>query len=106
MIRPKYLIMAADLLLAYCALLTAYLIRFFTVESLQDVSYGGPLRLLLYLAVIFFSSYFFELYEKQHFSNKRFLAYRIPAAAVLSFLILSAVFYLFPHSQFGRGVLL
>lgn len=106
MIRPKFYIIVTDLLLAFVALVLSYLLRFMTFESLHDLFAVSIIRLSFYLVVIVFSSYFFELYEKRKFFNKRFLAYREPAAFVLSFLILSSIFYIFPSLQFGRGILL
>ncbi len=105
MIRPKFYIIATDLCLAIIALYCGYLLRFLSFESAQSFVQSGYVRLFFYLSSTLFSSYFFELYEKRNFYNKRFLVYRIPAVFVLSFLVLSVIFYIAPSHLFGRGVL-
>jgi sugar transferase (PEP-CTERM system associated) len=105
MIRPKFYIIATDLCLAFIALYCGYLLRFLSFESAQDIFFSSYIRLFFYLSAVLFSSYFFELYEKRKFFNKRFLIYRVPAVFVLSFLVLSVIFYVVPSHLFGRGVL-
>lgn len=105
MIRPKIVLVTADLLLAFFALHAAYVLRLVTLDF-SGIHKTSLLRLFFYLVVVIFSSYFFELYERQKFSRKGFLASRIPIALVLSFVVLSSVFYVLPEGQFGRGLLL
>ena len=105
MIRTKYLIVIADILLACLCLVGAYLLRFGSLDSLNMLLGGGVFRVLCYLVVVIFSSYLFNLYNSQKFASRKFLAYRITSVTFVAFFVLSAIFYLFPAFQFGRGLL-
>ena len=106
MIRPKYLIMIADAFMAFLCLALAYALRFMSFDSLESLFIGGYFRLICYLVVIIFTTYLFDLYERQRFVNRKHLAYRVAAVAFFAFFLLSAIFYLLPSLQFGRGLLL
>jgi len=105
MIRFKYLIMIADMILATLCLVGAYQFRFGPFSSLDGLVSGGFFRFFCYLWVILFSSYLFELYDRQKFSSRKLLFYRVASVSLLAFFLLSAIFYLFPSLQFGRGLL-
>ncbi len=105
MIRPKYLIMVTDLCLAYLCLVFAYILRFGSFDSLDGLFTGGSLRVFCYLVVIIFTTYLFDLYDRQKFVSRKHLIYRVATVTFISFFILSAIFYLFPSLQFGRGLI-
>lgn len=105
MIRPKFYIIILDIILAIICLICAYLVRFGDVDSLNLILGGGLFRVLSYLVVVFLASYFFDLYNFQQFADRKFIAQRVLLAAFVSFLILSALFYMFPGLRFWRGVL-
>lgn len=106
MIRPKFYIIIADSLLAFVSLLFAYIVRFSDDAVFELFFDAGIARALCYLVVVAFSAYLFELYEFQRFASKKFILQNSIFAALLSFFVLSALFYLLPVTQFGRGVLL
>ena len=105
MIRPKYLLLCLDLWCAYVCLVAAYILRLGLQSDYQELWTTGILKAALLLAVIAFSSYFFELYDSQKFFAKNFLLYREGANLLTLFFLLSALFYLFPSLQLGRGVM-
>ncbi len=105
MIRPKYLLLCLDLWCAYVCLVAAYVLRLGLQSDYQELWTTGILKAALLLAVIAFSSYFFELYDSQKFFAKKFLLYREGANLLTLFFLLSALFYLFPTLQLGRGVM-
>ena len=105
MIHPKFFIAFADLLLAYACFLCACLLRFFGTDSLYQCWEVGIFQLFCYLFIILFCSYFFEVYSVRKFINLKFVLLRTAATVLSAFFILSAVFYLFPALQFGRGLL-
>ncbi len=105
MSRSRYLIILADVCLACLALVGAYQLRFGFFSSLDSLFSGGFFRVILYLWVVVFSSYLFELYDRFKFFRRKFLLYRVFSAGLLAFVLLSATFYLFPSFQFGRGLL-
>lgn len=106
MIRPKYFIIIADICLAYLCLAGAHLVRFGSLSSQDSLASGGVLKLICYLCTIIFSSYLFQLYDRQKFSSRKLLFYRVVSVGLFAFFVLSAIYYLFPSIQFGRGLLL
>lgn len=105
MIRAKYLIVIADILLACLCLVGAYLLRFGSLDSLNMLLGGGNFRLIVFLFVVIFSSYFSDLFNYQKFNSRKFVLQRAFFAMVISFLALSAIFYILPSLRFWRGVL-
>jgi len=105
MIRPKFFIVIADLLLAYICLVLAFLLRFESFESLVGLNSGGLVRIICYLLAVAFSAYFFELFEIIRFKRLDYVVRRTIFAAMSTFFLLSALFYLLPQLQFGRGLL-
>lgn len=106
MIRPKFYIIVIDFLLAVASLVLAHLLRFDGHESLNRLWGGGLLRVALYLVVVIFSAYFFNLFDARKFGRKRYIFKYTFLAFLTSFLTLSAIFYIFPGLRFWRGVLL
>ncbi len=105
MIRPKYFIIIIDIILVYLSFAGAFLLRFGSISGLDNVSFGGFFRFFCYLSVVIFSTYLFELYDWMKFSSRKFLVYRGALVSIFAFFLLSAVFYLFPSFQLGRGLL-
>jgi len=67
---------------------------------------GGLFRIFCYLAVVILSSYFFDLFSYREFASRKYIVQRVLLATLVSFLILSAIFYMLPGLRFWRGVLL
>lgn len=105
MTRPKVIIIAADLLIVFVALVVTYVIRFSSFESLQILWAGGPARIVCYLLIFVFSAYFFDLYDIRNFKSPQLILRRVATATLIAFVLLTTYFYLFPESQFGRGIL-
>lgn len=106
MVRPKFFIISADLLLAFAALMLAFPVRFSSWESLGQLFNDGFFRIVGYLLILAFSNYFFELYEVRKFRDRNFIFRRVGASLFASFVLLTSFFYLLPNHQFGRGLLL
>lgn len=94
-----------DLVLAFTALLLGYLLRF-PESGVADLLAGGWLRLLIFVVVLVFSSYFCELYIRERNSGVLPRLARIAACLGLSLVVLSVLYYIFPDLLVGRGVLL
>jgi sugar transferase (PEP-CTERM system associated) len=106
MIRPRHLLILTDLLLAFTSLLVAYVVRFYDFNSIEMLYEAGYTRLICFLLVVVISSYLFELYEVSRFVSRKFILQNSVLSALLAFFVLSALFYLLPLSQFGRGLLI
>ena len=105
MIRGKYFIIVADICLAFLCLAGAHFIRFASVTSLDGLLSGGFFKISCYLTIIVFATHLFELYDKRRFVSRKFLLYRTISIACFTFFLLSAIYYIFPSLQFGRGLL-
>ena len=97
--------MIADGCLAYICLAFAFIIRFGAIDSVKELFSGGYFRVFCYLTVVIFATYLFDLYDRQKFINRKHLVYRIASSVLGAFFLLSALFYLLPSLQFGRGLL-
>jgi sugar transferase (PEP-CTERM system associated) len=106
MVRPKYFIIIADIFLAYICLVGAHLLRFGSLSGLDSLFSEGFARIFFYLCTVVFSTYLFGLYDRQKFLSHKLLFYNVTSVGLLTPFILSAIYYLFPSFQFGRGVLL
>lgn len=106
MIRPKFFIILADLLFATFSLLGAYWLRFSQFDSAEVFYEIGLPRIICYLIVVVLATYLLELYEFKTFASRKLIAQSAAFSSLLSFFVLSALFYLFPMAQFGRGILL
>jgi sugar transferase (PEP-CTERM system associated) len=105
MVRPKFLIIIADLIFALISISLGYQLRFLTFDGLQGFYKPGVLGIFFYLSGVLFCSYFFELYEFRKFVKGYFIFYRVAVAFVTTLLFLSSLFFIFQSLQFGRGVL-
>ena len=105
MIRPKFVILVFDLLLAYASFQLACLFRFGALDSAGALGNGDLLKIVIYLVCVVFSTYFFQLYDIQRYNSLGYVMRRSLFVAVATFFILSALFYMFPGLQIGRGLL-
>ncbi len=105
MLRPKTSLFLIDALLAFSCLICSYPLRFFSLDSVDFLWRDNLLTIFIYIAVIIFSTYFFELYELRSFLNGKWLLLRCGFVFSASVLALSVLFYLFPSIQLGRGIL-
>lgn len=105
MIKRAVFLIAGDTLAALVALSAAYLIRFGSVSQLHDFSYQHQLGIFMFVAAQISSSFLVELYALFSENGKKELAVRIIISIVVSFFILTAIFYLSDFAPYGRGVL-
>lgn len=105
MLRPKFLLLLADGAIAALGLYLALLLRFSSVASLPE-QVQAPWSPILCLLVVVFVAYVFELYDPRKFISRRFVLLHCAYVGITALAILSALFYVFPALQFGRGILL
>ncbi|WP_045221316.1 TIGR03013 family XrtA/PEP-CTERM system glycosyltransferase [Desulfonatronum thioautotrophicum] len=94
---------AGDLALALGALYVALLLRFGEIFQAGFITME---QIGAFVLVMLFSSFFVEMYTQRQDITLRSLAMRILFGVTLSFFLLSALYYLFPTTMYGRGVLL
>lgn len=106
MVRPQFLLLLMDAFLALCALLLAHLLRRGAIDLARILSEDGLLRILCYIAVLATTSYFLDLFNYQHFNNRKSVVIKVVISALAALVILSALFYILPGPGFWRGILL
>lgn len=64
-----------------------------------------PVKIGLFVMVLILSSFFLELYEQEKNTGKKEILLRSFFASVVSFFVLSALYYMLPLTEVGRGIL-
>ncbi|GBE04333.1 UDP-N-acetylgalactosamine-undecaprenyl-phosphate N-acetylgalactosaminephosphotransferase [bacterium BMS3Abin09] len=115
MYKRTFVLIFGDALLAVLGVYAGFLIRtqglptiggFIRPESSHYLTRTYPVSsFLLFIIVIIFSSFFVELYNQSRHLNKRDLMLRIMTGFLISFFLLSALQYMMPFAEYGRGVL-
>jgi sugar transferase (PEP-CTERM system associated) len=97
-------LLIGDALLSILAVHVASLIRFGSLAEIYIYALDVE-RLLVFALFILFSSYLLELYNLEKQQGKRELFVRIPIALMVSFLMLTPMYYSVPSLTLGRGLL-
>ncbi|MBT0662737.1 TIGR03013 family PEP-CTERM/XrtA system glycosyltransferase [Geobacter pelophilus] len=97
---------AFDTIFAILALFSAYFIRFGFIPILNNMSRFEIARIIVFVIVLLFSSFLLEIYTYSVEIGKREYLIRITLSLVVSFFILTSLFYLTEFLLFGRIVLL
>ena len=100
-----YILFLGDFINGIIALILANLVRFGPEFDLAGFFSQGLPVLVTFLLVILFSSYFSELYDRERLLNRIELGLRISVVLVLSFFMLTVIYYLVPSLRLGRGIL-
>ena len=103
--KTIYILFLGDFINAVIALILANLVRFGWEFDLAGFFSQGLPVLFTFPLIILFSSYFSELYDRERLLNRIELGLRISVVLVLSFFILTVIYYLFPSLHLGRGIL-
>ncbi len=97
-------VFVGDALFALLALTAAYLIRYGNVPAFEHMGKADIVRTTLFVGVLLFSSFLLELYSFIGIEDKEY-AIRVFLSIVLSFFVLTAIFYLSEFALYGRGLL-
>jgi len=100
-----YILLLGDFINSSLALVLAGLIRFGSTYNPAALFKESLPAVATFVVVLLFSSYFSELYDRERLLNRIELLLRIAVVLVLSFFILSIVYYLLPSLLLGRGLL-
>ena len=113
--KRTYLLIFGDAVLSVLGLFAGFLIRtqslpeitgFIRPESTQDIIRTHSVSsFLLFIIVMVFSSFFVELYNKDRLFEKKDIMLRIMTGVIISFFILSALYYMMPFAEYGRAML-
>lgn len=95
-----------DAVFAFLALLTSNYIRLGTVPVLSDLSQHEIARIALFVTVLIISSFLLEIYSSSVEITDREHLVRVALSLVVSFFILTGLFYLTEFELYGRGMLI
>lgn len=102
--KTALLLMTGDLILSVLALCVAHLIRFGAVSGTDNlVGVTGVVQIALLSSAMLFSSFFVELYNSDRIMRLKERFVYIGVSLILSFVALTAIFYLVPELTIGRG---
>ena len=94
------LLIAGDALLSLFAVYVGFLVRLSSATiNMTDVK-----RFVVFMLVTVFSSFLLELYNHNKELGKKELFLRIMIALLISFLLLTSIYYMIYFEMFGRGV--
>ncbi|WP_221252540.1 TIGR03013 family XrtA/PEP-CTERM system glycosyltransferase [Desulfuromonas versatilis] len=103
--RSIILLLATDALAAALVLILGHGLRFLGFAGVGELFAGGGVKVALFATCVVFAAYFCELYGRERQVDRLELAARLAVSLSLAFLLLSAVYYVFPDMMIGRGVL-
>jgi sugar transferase (PEP-CTERM system associated) len=103
--KKVILLIIYDLGSALLAIPIAFLFRFREIPTVGKLMELGPSRICIFAFVLVFVSYLVETYKyRRNFKNSEIVV-RIILSLVVSFFILSTLYYSVPFFMFGRGVI-
>jgi len=105
MLNKMPILIVVDAVLSVAAVYTGYVMRFNTFSTLEEPSPFTVVPLLPVVLVVVFSSFLLELYDDKRYRNKSETAVRVFIGLMVSFVMLSAIYYLLPFIKLGRGIL-
>jgi sugar transferase (PEP-CTERM system associated) len=100
-----FLLLVGDFIGAIAALYIAFVIRFAHLPSWQNLQEMGLLRILIFVSIVLFSSFFAELYDQLRYVGIREVVARIIGSSIVAFFVLTSIYYFFPNIMYGRGFL-
>ena len=99
-------LLSGDIILSIIALNAGYVLRFDTLALSANILYLGGIKIYAFVLVLLISSHLCELYDFEKNAGKKEILVRTGINIVLSFLLLSAIYYLIPVLLIGRGWLI
>lgn len=100
------LLITGDIVCTVLALGIAYLIRFGTVPGMDSLlTLAGAIQIVLLVVAVIFSSFMVEFYNVDKDLKLKERVVYLALSLCVSFLLLSAIFYLVPDLTIGRGLL-
>jgi sugar transferase (PEP-CTERM system associated) len=103
--KKVMLLIMYDLGSAFLAIPIAFLFRFKEIPTADKLMELGASRIFLFAFVLVVVSYLVETYKHHRNARSREIVVRIIMSLVLSFFILSTLYYSVPFFMFGRGVI-
>lgn len=106
MIKRFLILVFGDALIAIAAILLAYMIRFGQLLAANQGGNQSVFRVVTFFVIVIFSSFLLEIYSSGMEAGKKEFVIRVFLALIVSFFILTGIFYLSDKTLLGRGLLL
>ncbi|MEW6109831.1 MAG: TIGR03013 family XrtA/PEP-CTERM system glycosyltransferase [Nitrospirota bacterium] len=103
--KKLYILFLGDVFLSTLAIFIGFFLRFKNLSITDGLSGYDGTRIFLFMIVVIFSSFLFELYSRDRDFGRKEIFARTSIAILLSFVILSVLFYMIPFIMIGRGFL-
>jgi sugar transferase (PEP-CTERM system associated) len=103
--RRIFILISGDITAAFIAHLLAYFVRVGQLPGIGDLSNLGAIRVIIFTFIMIFSSFFVEIYNLNRDLGGKESAARISIALVISFIILSSIYYMAPFVMYSRSIL-
>jgi len=97
------MLVLGDVLIALCAVFAGYGLRFISVPVSEGLLNVKAIQLPFFVIGVLFSSFLLELYTTEKAMYAREFVARIVISLVVSFTLLSALYYAMPNISIGRG---
>ncbi len=101
--RVLSILILGDILLSVLAIYAGCFVR---LGSWQNDYTSDVTRLVVFVTIILFCSFLFELYHSDKRPSKKEISGRIALSLIVSFLILTSIYYLTGIHMFWRGIFL
>lgn len=96
-----------DFILSIIALDLAFFLRIGSLQLQEEDSIFNLIAKFLFFGfVLIFSSFFLEIYNQEKLDRKKDIILKIAIEILISFFILSSLYYIIPEIMLGRGLLL
>ncbi len=105
MLKFASILFFADTVAAVLSHLIGQFIRLGEITDFVGASDVSALGIVIYVITILLAGYFCELYTGDRYMERSEMASRISVSIMISFFVLSAVFFAAPEMALGRGVL-
>jgi len=105
MLNKMPIVIMTDALLSVAAVYAGYILRFHAFRIREETAVLTLVALVPFVLVVMFSSFLLELYDEKRYWTKSDTLVRVFIGLMLSFVILSAIYYLLPFVKLGRGIL-
>ncbi len=100
-----FTLLLGDILNALLAFYVAFSLRFGEMPVMDRLFGADGTRMLIFVIVLLFVSFLFELYDLDRNLKRREVLARLPLVFVMAFFILSSLYFIIPSLLIGRGLL-
>lgn len=103
--KKVLLLLLGDAFLAILALYTGIILRFGSLENSGSFHQLFWIKVIIFVSGVLFVSFLTELYSFEKNVNKKEIIANVSISVAITYLALSAIYYMLPELMLGRGLL-